>query len=301
MQAKVNTFCISQRRPLWLTVRFIKYTYTQSVFFSPANNLKGSSALIVIYENGLTSKKMQYIASQSIHPATVFLNQNEITKRHCKIRWFNQTSEIKRCGHGTLAAANFLIDHFGYCPKAFISTSYERFTIKEKKQRAQLLLKSIEPQKSKLAKDELQNVFSLAIKAAYSTGDKNGYTVVLFINKEFNKEFNKGFNKGFYKNPDEKQDLKNLYIDFKALSKAHKNAVITLNIQNINEKTAIVQFRYFAPQFGVNEDSATGSALSVIAPLLFRLYGLNKAKLIQQSNNGALLNYEFNNAKVLIY
>ena len=296
MQAKVNTFCISQRRPLWLTLRFIKYTYTQSVFFSPANNLKGSSALIVIYENGLTSKTMQYIASQSIHPATVFLNQNEITKRHCKIRWFNQISEIKRCGHGTLAAANFLIKHFGYCPKAFISMSHERFTIKEKKQRAQLLLKSIEPQKSKLAKDELQNVFSLAIKAAYSTGDKNGYTVVLF-NKEFSEEFDKEFNK----NPDEKQDLKSLRVDFKALSKAHKNAVIALNIQNINEKTAIVQFRYFAPQFGVNEDSATGSAVSVIAPLLFRLLGLNKAKLIQQSNNGALLNYEFNNAKVLIY
>ncbi|MBH0010912.1 PhzF family phenazine biosynthesis protein [Pseudoalteromonas sp. NZS100_1] len=296
MQAKVNNFRISQRRPLWLTLRFIKYTYTQSVFFSSANNLKGSNALIVIYENGLTSKTMQYIASQSIHPATVFLNQNEITKRHCKIRWFNQTSEIKRCGHGTLAAANFLIDHFGYCPKAFISTSYERFTIKEKKQRAQLLLKSIEPQKSKLAKDELQNVFSLAIKAAYSTGDKNGYTVVLF-NKEFSEEFDKEFNK----NPDEKQDLKSLRVDFKALSKAHKNAVIALNIQNINEKTAIVQFRYFAPQFGVNEDSATGSAVSVIAPLLFRLLGLNKAKLIQQSNNGALLNYEFNNAKVLIY
>jgi len=300
MQAKVNTFCISQRRPLWLTLRFIKYTYTQSVFFSPANNLKGSSALIVIYENGLTSKTMQYIASQSIHPATVFLNQNEITKRHCKIRWFNQTSEIKRCGHGTLAAANFLIDHLGYCPEVFTSTSHERFAIQVKKQRAQLLLKSIEPKKSKLAKDELHNVFSLAIKAAYSTGDKNGYTVVLF-NKEFSEEFDKEFNEKLEKNSDEKQDLKNLHIDFKALSKAHKNAVIALNIQNINEKTAIAQFRYFAPQFGVNEDSATGSALSVIAPLLFRLYGLNKAKLIQQSNNGALLNYEFNNAEVLIY
>ncbi|MBH0039669.1 PhzF family phenazine biosynthesis protein [Pseudoalteromonas sp. SWN166] len=296
MQAKVNTLCLTKRKPKWLTLRFIKLTSTESVFYSPANNLKGSSALIVIYENGLTSKTMQYIASQSIHPATVFLNQNEITKRHCKIRWFNQTSEIKRCGHGTLAAANFLIDHLGYCPEVFTSMSNERFTIKEKKQRAQLLLKSIEPQKSKLAKDELQNVFSLAIKAAYSTGDKNGYTVVLF-NKEFSEEFDKEFNK----NPDEKQDLKSLRVDFKALSKAHKNAVIALNIQNINEKTAIVQFRYFAPQFGVNEDSATGSALSVIAPLLFRLYGLNKAKLIQQSNNGALLNYEFNNAKVLIY
>jgi len=234
---------------------------------------------------------MQYIASQSNHPATVFLNQNEITKRHCNIRWFNQTSEIKRCGHGTLAAANFLIKYFGYCPEVFTSMSHERFTIRVKKQRAQLLLKSIEPKKSELAKGELKSVFSTAIKAAYSTGDKNGYTVVLF-NKEFNEEFSKDVEKDY---------LKSLHVDFKALSKLHKNAVIALSIKNKDKKNAIAHFRYFAPQFGVNEDSATGSAVSVIAPLLFRLHGLNKAKLIQKSNNGALLSYELNNAKVVIY
>ena len=291
MQAKVNTLCLTKRKPKWLTLRCIKLTSTESVFYSPANNLKGSSALIVIYKIGLTSKTMQYIASQSNHPATVFLNQNEITKRHCNIRWFNQTSEIKRCGHGTLAAANFLIKYFGYCPEVFISMSHERFTTRVKKQRAQLLLKSIEPKKSELAKGELQSVFSLAIKAAYSAGENNGYTVVLF-NEEFNKEFSKDVEKG---------DLKSLHVDFKALNKLHKNAVIALSIKIIDKKNAIAHFRYFAPQFGVNEDSATGSAVSIIAPLLFRLHGLNKAKLIQQSNNGALLNYEFNNAKVVIY
>ena len=291
MQAKDNTLCLTKRKPKWLTLRFIKLTSTESVFYSPANNLKGSSALIVIYKIGLTSKTMQYIASQSNHPATVFLNQNEITKRHCNIRWFNQTSEIKRCGHGTLAAANFLIKYFGYCPEVFTSMSHERFTIRVKKQRAQLLLKSIEPKKSELAKGELKSVFSTAIKAAYSTGDKNGYTVVLF-NKEFNEEFSKDV---------EKDDLKSLHVDFKALSKLHKNAVIALSIKNKDKKNAIAHFRYFAPQFGVNEDSATGSAVSIIAPLLFRLYGLNKAMLVQQSNSGALLNYEFNNSQVVIY
>ena len=295
MQAKDNTLCLTKRKPKWLTLRFIKLTSTESVFYSPANNLKGSSALIVIYKIGLTSKTMQYIASQSNHPATVFLNQNEITKRHCNIRWFNQTSEIKRCGHGTLAAANFLIKYFGYCPEVFISMSNERFTIRVKKQRAQLLLRSIEPKKSELAKGELKSVFSLAIKVAYSTGENNGYTVVLF-NEEFNEEFSKEFSKDA-----EKDDLKSLHVDFKALSKLHKNAVIALSIKNIDKKYAIAHFRYFAPQFGINEDSATGSAVSIIAPLLFRLHGLNKAKLIQQSNHGALLNYEFSNAKVVIY
>ncbi|MBZ2191577.1 PhzF family phenazine biosynthesis protein [Pseudoalteromonas arctica] len=295
MQAKVNTLCLAKRKPKWLTLRFIKLISIESVFYSPAHNLKGSSALIIIYKNGLTSKTMQYIASQSTYPATVFLNQNEITKRHCKIRWFNQTSEIKRCGHGTLAAANFLIDHLGYCPEVFTSMSNERFTIRVKKQGAQLLLKSIEPKKSELAIGELKSVFSSAIKAAYTTADKNGYTVVLF-SKEFNKEFSKEFDKSV-----KKDDLKSVHVDFKALCALHKNAVIALSIKNKDKKNAIAHFRYFAPQFGVNEDSATGSAVSVIAPLLFRLHGLNKAMLVQQSNSGALLNYEFSNAKVVIY
>ncbi|TMN88282.1 hypothetical protein CWB66_21775, partial [Pseudoalteromonas sp. S558] len=72
-----------------------------------------------------------------------FLNHNVITKLHCKIRWFNRTSEIKRCVHGTLAASNFFINHFGYCAKALISMSHVRFTIRLKKLRAQLLVKSI--------------------------------------------------------------------------------------------------------------------------------------------------------------
>ena len=217
---------------------------------------------------------MQYIASKSNHPATVFLNQNEITKPYCKIRWFNQTNEIKRCGHGTLAAANFLLHYFSYCPKIFISKCNERFKIKIKRQQTQLVLASIESIKSPCYR-KLQRVFSLSIKAAYSSANKNGYTLLLFNAQD---------------------DLTRLQVDFKALSQLHKNAVIALTVKN-----TIAHFRYFAPQFGVNEDTATGSAVSVIAPLLFRLCGLNEVTLIQQSPNGALLNYKFNSGQVVIY
>ena len=51
-------------------------------------------------------------------------------------------------------------------------------------------------------------------------------------------------------------------------------------------------------QFGVNEDAATGSAVSVVAPIIFRLTGLNKVKLEQKSSNGALLQFIYNNAHV---
>jgi len=274
MLAKAKPICLAPHKPAWLKWRFITLTSSQAVFYNHTANLAGSSALIVIYKKGLTSKFMQYIASKSNHPATVFLNQNEITKPYCKIRWFNQTNEIKRCGHGTLAAANFLLHYFSYCPKIFISKCNERFKIKIKRQQTQLVLASIESIKSPCYR-KLQRVFSLSIKAAYSSANKNGYTLLLFNAQD---------------------DLTRLQVDFKALSQLHKNAVIALTVQN-----TIAHFRYFAPQFGVNEDTATGSAVSVIAPLLFRLCGLNEVTLIQQSPNGALLNYKFNSGQVVIY
>ena len=279
MLAKAKRIYLAPHKPAWLVRRFITLTSSQAVFYNHTANLAGSSALIVIYKKGLTSKLMQYIASKSNHPATVFLNQNEITQPYCKIRWFNQTSEIKRCGHGTLAAANFLLHYFSYCPQVFITSCNECFKIKINRQQAQLVLASIESIKSPCY-CKLQRVFSLSIKAAYSSANKNGYTLLLFNAQD---------------------DLTRLQVDFKALSHLHKNAVIALTVQNTQAQNAIAHFRYFAPQFGVNEDTATGSAVSVIAPLLFRLYGLNKVTLIQQSPNGALLNYELNNGQVVIY
>jgi len=276
MQAKAKRSCLTQHRPFWLMLRFIKHTFTESVFYSHKLNLLGSSALIVIYKNGLTSKMMQHIASKSKHPATVFLNLNEISKPRCKIRWFNQKNEIKRCGHGTLAAAKCLINHFNYCPKVFVSSSDELFNINIKRQKAHLKLQTLSFYKTNYTKD-LTTLFSLPIKATYSSANKNGYTVLLF---------------------DSKEDLENLQVDFNGLAKAHNNAVIALSMLSFNNEKAVAHFRYFAPQFGVNEDAATGSAVSVIAPITFRLTGLNKVKLLQKSSNGALLQFIYNNAHV---
>lgn len=276
MQAKTKH--LTQHKPQWLMLRFIKHVFTQTVFSSPKHSLKGSSALVVIFSHGLTTSMMQRIAAKSNHPATVFLNQKDITKPICKIRWFNKKNEIKRCGHGTLAAASSLISHFNYCPRVFISPSNERFKVHIKRQNAYLKLRAIDANKTHHEND-LNAVCSLPIKSTYSSATLNGYTIALF---------------------NEKNGLKHLQVDYKQLVQTHGNAVIALNLVNKCNETGTAYFRYFAPQFGVNEDAATGSAVSVIAPLLYRLYGLNKVKLVQQSSNGALLNYIYNNGHVVL-
>ncbi|BED89065.1 MULTISPECIES: PhzF family phenazine biosynthesis protein [unclassified Pseudoalteromonas] len=278
MQAKAKRPFLSQRRLNQPMLRYIKHLYSVPVFSSSQHHLAGSSALIVIYTQGLSTRVMQKIASNSQHPASVFINENEISRRICNIRWFNQTSEIKRCGHGTLAAAKCLLAHFGFCPSHFISNDKERFKIKLATGRVQLQLAAINSKKSDES-NSLCDVFSHSIKATYSTAYKNGYTVILFKSMA---------------------NLKHLEVNFTRLAKVHNNAVIALQIDSTNDTNASVYFRYFAPQFGINEDTATGSAVSIIAPLIFRLYGLNKVSLIQQSPKGALLNYTFSSNQVVV-
>ena len=276
MQAKAKRPFLSQRRLNQPMLRYIKHLYSVPVFSSSQHHLAGSSALIVIYTQGLSTRVMQKIASNSQHPASVFIN--EISRRVCNIRWFNQTSEIKRCGHGTLAAAKCLLANFGFCPSHFISNDKERFKIKLTTGRVQLQLAAINSKKSDES-NSLSDVFSHSIKATYSTAYKNGYTVVLFKSMA---------------------NLKHLEVNFTRLAKVHNNAVIALQIDSTNNNNTSVYFRYFAPQFGVNEDTATGSAVSIIAPLIFRLFGLNKVSLIQQSPKGALLNYTFSSNQVVV-
>ncbi|GAA59344.1 hypothetical protein P20652_1205 [Pseudoalteromonas sp. BSi20652] len=259
--------------------RFIFYISEQTVFSNKKNNLSGSSALIVIYKTGLTSKMMQQIAAATHYPATVFLNKAQINKPVCKIRWFNQFNEIKRCGHGTLATANYLLESQRYSPAIFVSNSNERFAIKVKRNLAQLELLTINA--TQLTADKLlQSIINTPINAAFSTARRNGYTLVLI---------------------EEKIDLKNLNVDINAIELSQKNAVIVMQIKRADASQAIIYFRYFAPQFGVNEDSATGSAVSIIAPVIFRLTGLKSGELIQQSTSGALLNYALNKNRILVY
>ena len=60
--------------------RFVQSFAIEQVFNDTARRCKGSSALIVIYKTGLTTRLMQRIAKNTAQPATVFLNQANIKK-----------------------------------------------------------------------------------------------------------------------------------------------------------------------------------------------------------------------------
>lgn len=257
------------------TRRFVLVAQQQTVFTHPSTKKTGSSALIVLHQTGLSAYMMQQIARTSQQPATVFINVKYSTQVLCPIRWFNQSNEIKRCGHGTLAAALFLQQYQGYCPHQFISLSGEIFKITYKLKQlrlsiAQIASKEVAPHKA------IVKAIDSAILRSYASAEEGGYTTVVL---------------------DDSQPLCTRSILIKPLL----SVATALIVLQQDSKTQQWYFRYFAPFYGIDEDQATGSAVSIIAPIIKQLTTQTHGALIQASKNGARLNYHLTCQSVLLY
>lgn len=256
--------------------RFVQFVGIERVFYHTKTHQQGSSALIVIYTHGLTTFMMQKIAKKTDQPATVFLNKADISKPKCAIRWFNPNKEILRCGHGTLATAYFLKKYQRYCPAVFRRgkgiVSNEEFKIISQNGVLQLQLAPIISNTINNI-EILSKAVPVTFKRLYQTSGHEGYTTALI---------------------DSEVSLKNLKINVDQL-KLHPFALIILQKTKNKRHQTQWRFRYFAPYFGVNEDNATGSALSIIAPIIKSLSAQTHAVLIQESPSGAVINYQLKN------
>ncbi|WP_176372579.1 PhzF family phenazine biosynthesis protein [Pseudoalteromonas sp. A601] len=247
----------------------------QTVFTHPSTKKTGSSALIVLHQTGLSTYMMQQIARTSQQSATVFINVKYSTQVLCPIRWFNQSNEIKRCGHGTLAAALFLQQYQGYYPHQFISLSGEIFKITYKLKQLRLSMAQIASKEVTPHKAVVKAINSTVLRS-YTSAEEGGYTTVIL---------------------DDSQPLSTRSI----LTKPILSAPTALIVLQKDSKTQQWYFRYFAPYYGIDEDQATGSAVSIIAPIIKQLTTQNKGVIIQASKNGARLNYHLTCQSVLLY
>ena len=78
---------------------------------------KGNPAAVVPLEEWPEEKLMQSIAMENNLSETAFFVPSRLG---FEIRWFTPVSEVKLCGHATLAAAHVIFEEAGY-PKDEIS------------------------------------------------------------------------------------------------------------------------------------------------------------------------------------
>jgi PhzF family phenazine biosynthesis protein len=191
---------------------------------------EGNPAAIVPLESWLDNTILQAIANENNLSETAYIVPN---KKGYDIRWLTPTSEVDMCGHATLASAYVLFNELGYDKQKiyFDSKSGELIVQKE----GDYLCMDFPAQSIEKIEniDKFKKIFGDNILEVYKSMDY----IVVFKDEEI---------------------VKNLKPDISLLKSLDLRGVI------ITSKSSEYDFvcRFFAPNYGIEEDPVTGSAFT---------------------------------------
>jgi len=186
--------------------------------------------------------------------------------RRWRIRWFTPAVEIDLCGHATLAAAHVLWETERVevdAPIEFLSNSGPLIA-RRVGEGIQLDFPAVPSEKTELPAP-LRPLFGDVVTCAQSERD-------LLIEL-----------------PDE-ETVRNLRPDFRALERALESCLI-VTARSSDPRFDFVS-RFFAPNFGIDEDPVTGSAHCLSGPYWAKKLGKSKLRAYQASARGGILDVE---------
>lgn len=209
----------------------------------------GNPAGVCILDYELTDDSMRNIAREINHSETAFLIKR---KNSYSLKWFTPKTEVKICGHATLASAYILYE------LGLNETGNQiNFDTKSGLLTARKINDKIELNFPQLFVDECQS--NEIIEKAFNIKP-------LYVGKN---------NLRYLIEIEDTQKLKQIKPDFQLLQKSDRGGfMITVK----SEDKYDFYSRFFAPGVGINEDPVTGSAHCYLAPYWSKK--LNKTKML---------------------
>lgn len=244
--------------------------FTTSVF-------AGNPAAVVPLNHWIDDCHMQSIAAENNLAETAFIVPID---EGWELRWFTPTAEVALCGHATLAAAHVLVKHQGCLTNSLIFKTRQSGTLTVERLDDGSLSMSFPS--IPVAECDCKNAVGEALGAIPES--------VLF---------------GRY-SPDQ--------IDYVAVFKSEES-ISALNpdfakFSNLDSRGVIVTApgtsydfvsRYFAPNFGIDEDPVTGSAHCLLTPYWSKVLNKQSMRARQISRRGGDLACTMdNNDRVLL-
>lgn len=219
----------------------------------------------VTFGDGLSSNEKQLIAREMNLSETAFIYKSKIADY--KLQWFTPTSEVKICGHATIASLHFLTQ------KKLLSDAQQiKFETlsgilncyrKGNEYFMQIPIPKISVYKK--SKGDLLKVLGLKLSQLGSN------IPFLIVNDET-----------CYINVKSLNDLKNLqpnYTELLKLGKRMKEFRIVVAYTLVTfDKNSAAHSRCFAPYYGINEDPVTGSTNGPLLLVLKKLGLLKQPK-----------------------
>lgn len=229
---------------------------------------KGNPAAVCPLDGWLPEATMQAIAMENNLSETAFMVREESGWR---IRWFTPTTEVKLCGHATLAAAYVFFNHIDTAAERVdfhspsgplaVSRTDELLTLDFPLQRA-------EPVAAPAILGQALDGEPLEVHAA------DDWLVLL----------------------DNEETVRKLKPDMSLLRQLERRGVII----TAEGRDCDFVSRFFAPKCGIDEDPVTGSAHTLLVPYWARRLGREALHARQLSARGGELYCELKKDRVFI-
>jgi PhzF family phenazine biosynthesis protein len=234
---------------------------------------KGNPAAVCPLEDFLSEPLMQAIAAENNLSETAFFVAKD---HHYAIRWFTPISEIKLCGHATLASAFVIFNYLDSTASSltFDSQSGPLYVKKLANGSIQLDFPAKAIEQVQPAAD-LIDALGIAPQEVYRSAQD--YLVI-------------------YKN---KEQILSVRPDLNKLINIDLRGVIVSSQAKDSDNCDFVS-RFFAPKCGFLEDPVTGSAHCILTPYWSAKLGKNSLKAKQLSKRGGELLCELAADRVLI-
>lgn len=230
----------------------------------------GNPAAIVPLENWLSDDLMQAIASENNLSETAFYIPSG---ENFEIRWFTPKAEVNLCGHATLATAHVLFEQKNYDRKTVIFNSKSGILKVEKLNN--LYTMDFPSDKIHPTTTPVEIIKGLKVTPLETFYGRDDYMIVI----------------------DSEKEILNIQPDFRMLSLLENSRGVIVTAPG--NKVDFVS-RCFFPQFGINEDPATGSAHTTMTP--YWAQKLNKIDLtaLQLSPRQGFFQCKYLHDRVLI-
>jgi PhzF family phenazine biosynthesis protein len=232
--------------------------------------MRGNPAAVCPLSEWLPDETMQNIAAENNLSETAFFVKRDA---HYELRWFTPTTEIKLCGHATLATAQVIFNCLNLEEKVvdFFSPRSGRLSVE--KQNDILVLNF-----PKFSLNEIAIPAGLAEavgKMPQRIWETQGHFAMLLFENE--------------------EDIKSMRPDMGALSQVPYEIIVTAKGVDSDFVS-----RVFGPRIGVTEDPVTGSAHCSMIPYWGERLGKEKLYARQLSKRGGDLFCELRGERVRI-
>jgi PhzF family phenazine biosynthesis protein len=214
----------------------------------------GNPAGVVLDANGLTDSQMQLIARELNLSETAFILPATEPDANLRIRWFTTVGEVPLCGHATIASFHALAEEG---MEGMRTNGQHYFRLQTK---SGILAVRVEKNfydttiEFELPTPKYKIIKTLSVKMLHALG---------IVGKDVKKDLPVVTDSYLYMPVTGLKVIEKLKPEFKTLefelTKMRMAGVCVFTLET-KDKYSSVHSRFFAPNYGINEDPVTGSA-----------------------------------------